>query len=68
MAYLETIPLTTTSILGVAGFLLVLWTLQIAIYRLYFSPIASFPGPKLAALTLWFVDLLTLYQESSKIN
>lgn len=29
------------------------YTIYGAIWRLYFSPIAHFPGPKLAALTLW---------------
>ncbi|KAK6597436.1 benzoate 4-monooxygenase cytochrome p450 [Botrytis cinerea] len=31
-----------------------LWTIYGVIYRLYLSPIAKFPGPKLAALTSWY--------------
>ena len=40
-------------ILAVLCLLIVAYTLYVAIYRLYLSPIAAFPGPRFAALTFW---------------
>jgi hypothetical protein len=40
--------------IGIGAVLVLLYVVGGAIYRLYLSPLAKFPGPKLAALTLWY--------------
>ena len=50
----DLLSLSPGSITTAGAGALVLYLVSLAIHRLYFSPIAKFPGPKLAALTLWY--------------
>ena len=48
------LPVSPLYITAAGAGVLVLYLVSLAIYRLYLSPIAKFPGPKLAALSLWY--------------
>lgn len=52
MAFLE--YFTYSSYLSLAIVFSLLYFVGIVVSRLYLSPLAKFPGPKLAALTLWY--------------
>ena len=50
------IPITDSwkQLLAFNALLLTFYIIYGAVYRLYLSPIAKFPGPRLAALTHWY--------------
>ncbi|KAI8628101.1 cytochrome P450 [Xylariaceae sp. FL1651] len=45
---------SVANLVATAAAAAVLYTVGLTIWRLYFSPLAGFPGPKIAAATLWY--------------
>jgi hypothetical protein len=65
------LELTAPSLVFRVAALILLCTIAVGIYRLWLSPIADFPGPRLAALTFWYegyYDVVRDGQYSFKIQ
>jgi cytochrome P450 len=53
------------------SFLLLIYLIGLGVYRLYWSPLAAYPGPKLAVLSNWYefyYDVILQGQFTSKIQ
>jgi hypothetical protein len=53
MGYISISRLSVEAVGAIAA-AYVLYLTSLAVYRLYFSPLAKFPGPKLAAASKWY--------------
>jgi hypothetical protein len=54
MAVLGTSSLSYGNLIAMIAISSLVYCIGLGIYRLYFSPVSKFPGPRLAALSLWY--------------
>ena len=59
----EEVPLPLLVITSVS-----LWIVTVAVYRLWFHPLSKFPGPKLAALTLWYETYYDVWRRGKFVH
>src|SRR6187402_3443933 len=63
--------LTLMNLSVLSSILLLIYVITVGLYRLYWSPLAAYPGPKLAALSNWYefyYDVILQGKFTSKIQ